>query len=159
MKKINTTNVLFCGIGGQGVLTAAEILGVAAMLEGFHVRKSEVHGMAQRGGSVESHLRFGRNVFSPLIPRAGADFLVSFHIDEHARLRDYLKKDGLDLVNELDTAGLVLKDMRYLNIFLLGRLSRHTNVSEENWLEAIDLSVSPFYAEKNKQIFKEASSL
>ena len=73
-----TYNVLFCGTGGQGVLKAAEVLGVAAMLQGYKVKKSEVHGMAQRGGSVESHLIFGPAVYSPLIIPGQADFLVCF---------------------------------------------------------------------------------
>jgi indolepyruvate ferredoxin oxidoreductase, beta subunit len=64
-----TVNVLFCGVGGQGVLKSAEVLGWAALLEGHHAKKSEIHGMAQRGGSVESHLRFGKEVYSPLIPK------------------------------------------------------------------------------------------
>ncbi len=58
-RKTGTVNILFCGTGGQGVLSAAEICGWAALFAGCHVKKSEVHGMAQRGGSVESHLRFG----------------------------------------------------------------------------------------------------
>lgn len=63
MLKSTTINILFCGIGGQGVLTASEICGQAAMFEGYHVKKSEVHGMAQRGGSVESHLRLEKKFF------------------------------------------------------------------------------------------------
>ena len=70
-----TVNILFCGTGGQGVLKAAEVCGWAAMFAGLHAKKSEVHGMAQRGGSVESHLRFGKKVFSPLIPKGRVDVL------------------------------------------------------------------------------------
>ena len=60
MKKQNEYNVTFGGIGGQGIIKASELVGWAAMYEGFHVKKSEVHGMSQRGGSVESHVRFGK---------------------------------------------------------------------------------------------------
>jgi len=72
-------SITFGGVGGQGILKASEICGWAAMYAGYHVKKSEVHGMAQRGGSVESHLRFGKKVYSPLIPAGSADFLVCFH--------------------------------------------------------------------------------
>ena len=78
-----TYNILFCGIGGQGVLKASEVCGLAAIYDGYNAKKSEVHGMSQRGGSVESHLRFGSEVYSPLIPEGSADFLVSFFKDEH----------------------------------------------------------------------------
>jgi Pyruvate/2-oxoacid:ferredoxin oxidoreductase gamma subunit len=81
-RTIDQCNILFCGTGGQGVLKASEVCGVAAMLSGYHVRKSEVHGMAQRGGSVESHLRFGRSVESPLIKPGQADFLPDMILDE-----------------------------------------------------------------------------
>ena len=91
-------NILFCGTGGQGVLTAAEVTGWAAIYAGFHAKKSEVHGMAQRGGSVESHVRFGTEVLSPLIPKGQVDILVPFHADEADRLRAFLKPGGVDLL-------------------------------------------------------------
>ena len=94
------TSVLLAGVGGQGVLLASEVLAEAAALAGNEVKKSEVHGMAQRGGSVVSHLRFGREVFSPLIPRGGADFLVSFERLETLRYLDMLHRDSLVLVND-----------------------------------------------------------
>jgi len=94
------TSVLLAGVGGQGVLLASEVLAEAAALAGNDVKKSEVHGMAQRGGSVVSHLRFGREVFSPLIPRGGADFLVSFERLETLRYLDMLHRDALVIVND-----------------------------------------------------------
>ena len=74
-----TYNITFGGTGGQGILKAAEICGWAAMFAGYHVKKSEVHGMAQRGGSVESHVRFGKKVFSPIVSagRSGRACYVS----------------------------------------------------------------------------------
>ena len=74
---METINILFCGTGGQGILTAAEVVALAAMYDGYHVKKSEVHGMAQRGGSVESHVRIGKKVFSPIIECGKADYLLS----------------------------------------------------------------------------------
>ena len=89
MGNSNVYNILFCGTGGQGVLKASEVCGVAAVNAGFKVKKSEVHGMAQRGGSVESHLRIGKEVYSPLIIPGQADFLVSFHEDESKRMNHF----------------------------------------------------------------------
>jgi indolepyruvate ferredoxin oxidoreductase beta subunit len=93
------TSVLLAGVGGQGVLLASEVLAEAAALAGSDVKKSEVHGMAQRGGSVVSHLRFGPEVHSPLIPRGGADYLVSFERLETLRYLEYLRRDSVVLVN------------------------------------------------------------
>jgi len=93
------TSVLLAGVGGQGVLLASEILAEAAALAGHDVKKSEVHGMAQRGGSVVSHLRFGPEVHSPLIPRGGADFLVSFERLETLRYLESLHAGSVVIVN------------------------------------------------------------
>jgi indolepyruvate ferredoxin oxidoreductase beta subunit len=94
------TSVLLAGVGGQGVLLASEVIAEAAAIGGSAVKKSEVHGMAQRGGSVVSHLRFGAEVHSPLIPRAGADFLVSFERLETLRYLEYLHRGSVILVND-----------------------------------------------------------
>ena len=96
------TSVLLAGVGGQGVLLASEILAEAAAIAGFDVKKSEVHGMAQRGGSVVSHLRFGPVVHSPLIPRGGADYLVSFERLETLRYLDSLHAGAVVLVNDVE---------------------------------------------------------
>ena len=93
------TNVLLAGVGGQGVLLGSEVLAEVASLAGFEVKKSEVHGMAQRGGSVVSHLRFGAEVFSPLISRGAADYLVSFERLETLRYLEYLHRGSVVLVN------------------------------------------------------------
>jgi|MTBAKSStandDraft_1061840.scaffolds.fasta_scaffold87352_1 indolepyruvate ferredoxin oxidoreductase beta subunit len=87
-------NILLVGVGGQGVLTASEILSEALMLEGFDVKKAEVHGMSQRGGSVNSHLRYGEKVFSPLIEEGEADMIFSFELVEAMRFSKYLKEGG-----------------------------------------------------------------
>jgi indolepyruvate ferredoxin oxidoreductase beta subunit len=93
------TSVLLAGVGGQGVLLASEVLAEVAALSGNDVKKSEVHGMAQRGGSVVSHLRYGPQVHSPLIPRGGADFLVSFERLETLRYLEFLHRGSVVLVN------------------------------------------------------------
>lgn len=92
-------NILMVGVGGQGVILASEILSEVMMRAGYDVKKSEVHGMAQRGGSVSTHVRFGPRVFSPLIKKGDADILFSFEILESVRYLDFLKKDALIVVN------------------------------------------------------------
>ncbi len=92
-------NILFCGVGGQGILLASELTAYSLLSAGADVKKSEVHGMAQRGGSVEAHLRFGPKVYSPLIEMGTVDFLVSFELMEAARYLPYLNKDSKVVVN------------------------------------------------------------
>ncbi len=94
-----THNLLLCGVGGQGILLASEVLSSAALKGGFDVRQSEVHGMAQRGGSVVSHIRFGDKVFSPLIEPGCADFAVAFELLESARYLPFYSKDTKLIVN------------------------------------------------------------
>lgn len=97
------TNVLICGVGGQGVLLASEVLSEAALQAGHDVKKSEVHGMSQRGGSVVSNVRFGERVDSPLIVRGEADVLMAFERLEGVRWLDHLKPGkGIAVVNDLE---------------------------------------------------------
>ena len=96
----NTTNILVCGIGGQGVMTATEILSEAAIAEGHDVKKTEVAGMSQRGGVVTSHLRFGPKVLSPQIAPGTADVLLGFEAAEALRWAHYLKPGAMALVND-----------------------------------------------------------
>jgi indolepyruvate ferredoxin oxidoreductase beta subunit len=95
-------SVVFAGVGGQGVILASKVLMEAAMSAGFDVRESEVHGMAQRGGSVECNVRFGKKVYSPLIAKGDADFIVAFETLEALRKIEYLKKGGMIIVNRLE---------------------------------------------------------
>lgn len=94
-----TTNILLCGVGGQGILLAGEILSSALMRTGYDVKQSEVHGMAQRGGSVVAHLRFGKKVYSPLIEHGGADFAVSFELLEALRYLPFYGRENKVIVN------------------------------------------------------------
>jgi indolepyruvate ferredoxin oxidoreductase beta subunit len=95
------TNILLVGVGGQGILLASEILSEAAMLAGFDVKKSEIHGMSQRGGSVVSHVRFGAEVFSPIVPEGEGDILFGFELMETARSLPLLKQGGTVVANDL----------------------------------------------------------
>ena len=91
-------DILIVGIGGQGTILASNILGEACLIEKRHIRGAETHGMAQRGGSVESHIRIGGE-FGPLITPGQADLLISFDLLEALRYSHYLKKDGKVVVN------------------------------------------------------------
>ena len=92
-------DVFLAGVGGQGTLLASEVLCDAFLQSGFDVKKSEVHGMAQRGGSVTTHLRFGPKVFSPLIEPGKADLLIAFEKMEALRFAHYLAPGGAAVVN------------------------------------------------------------
>ena len=93
-------NVLMSGVGGQGVLLASDILILVAMHAGLDAKKSEIHGMAQRGGSVVSQVRYGEKIYSPLIQTGAADIILAFERLEAIRYLDYLKKDGIIIIND-----------------------------------------------------------
>ena len=92
---MNTTSVVLAGVGGQGILLASELVAKAAMLSGFDVKTNEVHGMAQRGGSVLAQIRFGEKVHSPLVALGQADVLGGLEAIEGLRYANYLKEGGL----------------------------------------------------------------
>ena len=92
-------NILLCGVGGQGILLASEVLSSVLLKAGYDVKQSEVHGMAQRGGSVVSHIRYGEKVYSPLIEPGTADTTVSFELLEALRYLPFYRKGGTVIVN------------------------------------------------------------
>lgn len=125
-------NILLVGVGGQGILLASEILSEAAMLAGYDVKKSEIHGMSQRGGSVVSHVRYGAEVFSPIVPEGEGDILFGFELMETVRSLPLLKTGGTVVANDLQIsppsvlmgqesypAGLVGQIKREFSDFLL----------------------------------------
>ena len=95
----NTKNVMIVGVGGQGSLLASKLLGRLLLTKGYDIKVSEVHGMSQRGGSVVTYVRFGDKVYSPIIDKGEADFIISFELLEAARYTEYLKKDGRIITN------------------------------------------------------------
>lgn len=99
---METKNVLLVGVGGQGTITAAKLLTLGLMEEGYDVKMSEIHGMSQRGGSVSSQVRYGDEVQSPVIEKGTADVIVAFEKMEAMRYLDYLKPDGKLIVNETE---------------------------------------------------------
>lgn len=159
MKDNKVTSILFCGIGGQGILKAAEICCLAAMYEGFHVKKSEVHGMAQRGGSVESHVRFGKKVYSPLIGQGEADILLSTDEIERESYLDYLNPQSIDLTEYLKKGKEKIDNVFYLNTFMLGILSKKLNISEENWLKALKNILPAKALAENIEVFNQGRAL
>ncbi len=88
---MDTKNIMIVGVGGQGSLLASKLLGKLLLMKGYDTKVSEVHGMSQRGGSVVTYVRFGDKVYSPIIDKGEADFIVSFELLEAARWTEYLK--------------------------------------------------------------------
>jgi len=118
IQKINPSevkSVLMAGVGGQGILRASDILCLVMMEAGMDVKKSEVHGMAQRGGCVTSHVRYGRKVYSPIERKGNVDILLAFEKLESLRYLDYLKPDSRIIINELELypPAVNLGDMTY----------------------------------------------
>ncbi len=95
-----TTTVIVAGVGGQGILLASNLLSEAAMEAGYDVKKSEIHGMSQRGGDVISTVRFGEKVYSPIVGLGEADVILAFEKLEAMRNLPYLKKEGMVIVND-----------------------------------------------------------
>ena len=94
------TNIFLSGVGGQGTILASNILGEVFLKAGYDVKKSEVHGMAQRGGDVTTHFRFGKKVYSPLIKYGDVDFLISFELLEAARYINWVRPEGKIIINK-----------------------------------------------------------
>lgn len=111
----NTTNILIVGVGGQGTLLASRVLAQAAVDLGHDVKVSEVHGMAQRGGSVVSQVRYGHKVFSPIIKKGEADVIMAFEKLEAARYLPFLRKEGLIVINtdKIDPLPVMSGEVRY----------------------------------------------
>jgi indolepyruvate ferredoxin oxidoreductase beta subunit len=128
--------VVVAGLGGQGVLKASDILAEAAFRAGFDVKKSEIHGMSQRGGSVWSDVRFGPEVFSPMVPPGEADFLLVLATDQVEINRPQMRAGGV-LISPEAIDENTLPNRRSANVALLGALSRRLAIGEEHWLAAV----------------------
>lgn len=115
LKPTEVKSILMAGVGGQGILRASDILCLAMMEAGSDVKKSEVHGMAQRGGCVTSHVRYGSKVYSPMERKGNVDILLAFEKLESLRYLDYLKPDSRIIINELELypPAVNLGDMTY----------------------------------------------
>ena len=112
---MKVSNIMIVGVGGQGSLLASKLLGRLLVNEGYDVKVSEVHGMSQRGGSVVTYVRYGNKVYSPIIDKGEADFIVSFEKLEAARYVSYLSKNGKIIVNsqEIDPMPVIIGAAQY----------------------------------------------
>ncbi len=146
-------NVVVAGLGGQGAIKASDILADVAFRAGKDVKKAEVHGMSQRGGSVTSDVRFGAHVESPMIPTGEADYLLVLAPSEVEVTRPLLRPGGVlippDLVDEAK-----LPNRRSLNVALLGALSRHLEFPEALWLEAVRAALPERLHDVNEKAFR-----
>ncbi len=137
MPSRGVVNVVFAGLGGQGVIKASDVLADAAFRAGHDVKKAEIHGMSQRGGSVTSDVRFGPEVHSPMIPDGDADFLVVLAPSQVENNVHQLRERGVlfppDLIPDAS-----LRNKRSLNVALLGALSTHLSIAEEHWRAALE---------------------
>ena len=127
-------NILFCGVGGQGILLASEVAAYSLLAAGMDVRKSEVHGMAQRGGSVTAHLRYGSKVYSPLISPGEADIVVAFEMLEAVRYLPYMHSHSRVIVNthKIYPPAVATGKMAYPENVLAELTSRDIHVRELN---------------------------
>lgn len=100
---METKSMMIVGVGGQGTLLASKLLGKLLLSQGFDVKVSEVHGMSQRGGSVVTYVRWGDKVYSPIVDKGSADYIVSFELLEAARYAEYLKPGGILITNTAKT--------------------------------------------------------
>ena len=150
MKNIN---IVFAGLGGQGVLRASDITAEAAFLSGFDVKKAEVHGMSQRGGSVSSDVRFGADIKSPMIPAGTADFLVL--LDASQKDPNALCCNEKTVVIEPEVIKIEsLPNPKGLNVALLGYLSKTLpEIPEENWHKALENNFPEKLRESNTIAF------
>lgn len=165
------TNIIISGVGGQGTLLAGKILSTLALLSGQDVKMSEIHGMAQRGGAVITHVRIGWEILAPLVPLNEADFVVAFEQLEALRARDFLSPEGLMIYNRqrilplpvilgaaqypqapqashilaLDALEMARQagNTRAVNVVLLGALSLHLPFDQSLWEEALRRTVKP----------------
>ncbi len=112
---METKNIMIVGVGGQGTLVASKLLGHLLLAQGYDVKVSEVHGMSQRGGSVVTYVRYGDKVYSPVIDKGQADFIVSFEILEAARWLPYLKEGGTIVTNtqQIDPMPVIIGNAEY----------------------------------------------
>ena len=135
---MSVTNIVVSGLGGQGVLKVTDILSEVIFTQGFDVKKSEVHGMSQRGGSVSSEVRFGAKINSPMVPAGEADILVVLDVTQIEVALSVLKAGGV-LITPDDIPLDQLKNPKALNIMLLGALSAHLEqLPESAFITAIE---------------------
>jgi indolepyruvate ferredoxin oxidoreductase, beta subunit len=159
MSEQNVINVVIAGLGGQGVVKASDILADAAFRAGLDVKKSEIHGMSQRGGSVASDVRFGPKVNSPMITRGEADCLIVVAPDQVEVNRHVLKAGGV-LVSPEALANIPGKlPAKSINIALLGVLSTHLDLPVGIWEDAIKANLAEKHHKLNLEAFAQGRAV
>ena len=151
-RQARVVNVVIAGLGGQGVLKASDILADAAFRAGLDVKKSEIHGMAQRGGSVSSDVRFGGEVLSPMVPAGEADYLVILEATQVEPNRHMLREGGVMITPDAVDAN-ALPNRKSLNVALLGVLSAYLDIPESAWAESLHANLSPKIHAVNDEAF------
>ena len=158
-------DIIIAGVGGQGVVKASDILTEAVFRAGFDVKKSEIHGMSQRGGSVASDIRFGEQVLSPMVPPGEADFILVMSEDEAQAVESQLKEGGTLLTPE-SLPGYIDEDadededeetrlrLRCMNVALLGGLSTLLDIPDSCWREALCANLPKRAWEFNEKVFQ-----
>ncbi len=150
----NVTNITVSGLGGQGVLKVTDILAEVLFRAGYDVKKSEVHGMSQRGGSVSSEVRFGDDVASPMVPEGESDFLVVLDPTQ-IEVNLHKLKQGGTLITTDDVPMDKLKSPKALNIMMLGALSeKFPAIVEELWIEVVKAFLPQKLHEMNIEMFR-----
>ena len=150
MSKIH--NVVVAGLGGQGVLKVTDILAEAVFRAGFDVKKSEVHGMSQRGGSVSSEVRYGECVASPMVPAGEADVLAVLDASQVDVAKGVLKAGGVIITPE-DLPLDKLQNPKALNTMMLGAISNHIEIPVETLLESLKANLPEKLHEMNVEMF------
>lgn len=142
---METKNIMIVGVGGQGSLLASKLLGRLLLNRGYDVKVSEVHGMSQRGGSVVTYVRFGDKVYSPIIDKGQADFIVSFELLEAARWTEYLKPEGRIVVNtqEINPMPVITGAAQYPANLVETMCKEGLNVNAFDALELAEKAGSP----------------
>lgn len=153
MTSPKVTNIVVAGLGGQGVLKASDIIAAVAFGRGLDVKKSEVHGMSQRGGSVSSDVRFGERVLSPMVPPGEADYLVLLDADQLEANRACLATTSV-LIGPSLLDAVTAANKRSLNVALTGVLSAWLDFEEGEWRDAIRASLPERHHESNLQVFR-----
>lgn len=159
-----TTNIVVAGLGGQGVIKASDILADAVLRAGYDVKKAEVHGMSQRGGSVHTDVRFGAEVLSPMVPEGAADILLLLEATQLEPNKHYLASRGLVIgpdsvvppdrtLAQLDKDDSLPVTSRNLNVALLGVLSARLDIPEDHWKAAIRANLPQRLHEQNLAVF------
>jgi indolepyruvate ferredoxin oxidoreductase, beta subunit len=146
-------NVVIAGLGGQGVLKASDILADAAFRAGFDVKKSELHGMSQRGGSVSSDVRYGEGILSPMVPPGEADVLVVLEETQVEINRPTLRAGGVLIAPDVLTPE-ALKNKKSLNVALLGAASTVLDIADEHWIAAMHANLAEKLHTLNEQAFE-----